>query len=149
MNLEELINELDELILEGMSLPMSGGKCVINREKAKEIIADLRLNLPTEIKQAKAIVTDRNEIITKAREEAEEITGKAKAVAEKMIQQSEITRLATEKATEMLTTAQLKSKELRTSASNYTEDVMSNMEEFLTKSLNEVKQARQYLKGNE
>ncbi|MGI6031043.1 MAG: ATPase [Eubacteriales bacterium] len=149
MNLEELINELDELILGGMALPMSGGKCVINREKAKEIIADLRLNLPTEIKQAKDIVTDRNEIITKAREEADEITGKAKALAEKMLQQNEITQMATEKATEMLNTAQVKSKELRTAASNYTEDLMGNLEEFLTKSLSEVKQARQFLKDSE
>lgn len=147
MNLEDIINELDELVLNGMSLPMTNGKCVINREKVKELIQDLRLNLPNEVHQAKAIVADRNEIITKAREEAESIVAQARAQAEQMVQENEITQMATEKATAMLSNAQARAKELRATASNYTEDILSHMEEYLQKSLNDVQMTRQYIQN--
>lgn len=147
MNLEDIINELDELVLNGMSLPMTNGKCVINREKVKELIQDLRLNLPNEVHQAKAIVADRNEIITKAREEAESIIAQARAQAEQMVQENEITQMATEKATAMLSNAQARAKELRATASHYTEDILSHMEEYLQKSLNDVHTTRQYIQS--
>lgn len=147
MNLEDIINELDEMVLNGMALPMTNGKCVINREKVKELIQDLRLNLPNEIHQAKAIVADRNEIITKAREEAESIVAQARAQAEQMVQENEITQMATEKATVMLSNAQARAKDLRTTASNYTEDILTHMEEYLQKSLNDVQTTRQYIQN--
>lgn len=147
MNLEDIINELDEMVLNGMALPMTNGKCVINREKVKELIQDLRLNLPNEIHQAKAIVADRNEIITKAREEAESIVAQARAQAEQMVQENEITQMATEKATAMLSNAQARAKDLRTTASNYTEDILTHMEEYLQKSLNDVQTTRQYIQN--
>lgn len=147
MNLEDIINELDEMVLNGMALPMTNGKCVINREKVKELIQDLRLNLPNEIHQAKAIVADRNEIITKAREEAESIVAQARAQAEQMVQENEITQMATEKATAMLSNAQTRAKELRTTANNYTEDILTHMEEYLQKSLNDIQTTRQYIQS--
>lgn len=147
MNLEDIINELDELVLNGMALPMTNGKCVINREKVKELIQDLRLNLPNEIHQAKAIVADRNEIITKAREEAEAIVAQARAQAEQMVQENEITQMATEKATTMLSNAQTRARELHMTASNYTEDILTHMEEYLQKSLNDVQTTRQYIQN--
>ncbi len=67
MNIEELINALDEIILAGWSLPLTNGQCIVDREKVKDIIQDMRLNIPTEVMHAKAIVADKNEIIAKAK----------------------------------------------------------------------------------
>ena len=63
MNIDEILNMIDDMLEEAWSLPFSGGRCVVDAQKVKECIEDIRLNLPGEIKQAKMIVADRNDII--------------------------------------------------------------------------------------
>lgn len=147
MHLEDLLNELDEMVTSAMALPMTNGKCVIGREKAKELIEDLRTNLPKEVQQAKAVVEERNDIVAKAKEEAAEIIEKAQQQADALVEESEITKLATEKATEMLTLAQAKAKELKQAASDYAEEVLTGMEETLAKSLQEVHATSEHIRN--
>ena len=77
MNIDEILDMLDELLDRAWNLPLSGGRCVIDAEKVREMVDDIRLNLPDEIKQAKAIVKDRSEILSSAKTEAEAIVRKA------------------------------------------------------------------------
>ena len=63
MNIDEILNMIDDMLEEAWSLPFSGGRCVVDAQKVKECVEDIRLNLPGEIKQAKMIVADRNDII--------------------------------------------------------------------------------------
>ena len=67
MNIEELLDMMDETLEEAVNLPFSGGKRVVDVEKVRDIIDDIRLNMPTEIRQAKAIVQDRAEIVDDAK----------------------------------------------------------------------------------
>lgn len=53
MNIDEVLDMLDELLDRAWNLPLSGGRCVIDAEKVREMVDDIRLNLPDEIKQAK------------------------------------------------------------------------------------------------
>ncbi len=85
----------------------------IDAEKVREMVDDIRLNLPDEIKQAKAIVKDRTEILSSAKSEAEAIVRKAEERARVMIAQDEVMKQAQAKATEIVTQAQTKSKEIR------------------------------------
>ena len=62
MNIEEILDVLDELLDKAWSLPLTGGRCVVDAERVRELIDDIRLNMPTEIKQAKAIVADRRDV---------------------------------------------------------------------------------------
>ena len=135
MNLEELINILDDMVLNGWSLPLSGGKCVVDREKVKDVIQDMRLNMP-------------NEILQNARMEAEAIVEKARERAAALVEQEEITRVAKEKANLTVQTANAQVKEIKGQTRDYTERVMEAMEELLTKSLLDVKQTRQQIKNN-
>ena len=77
MKIEMLIDELQEIVDEAFTLPLSGGKTVVNTERLKEIIEDMRTNLPIEIKQAKSIAADRTNILTRSRDEAERIVQEA------------------------------------------------------------------------
>lgn len=113
MNIEEILDMLDELLDRAWNLPLSGGRCVIDAEKVREMVDDIRLNLPDEIKQAKAIVKDRTEILSSAKSEAEAIVRKAEERARVMIAQDEVMKQAQAKATEIVTQAQTKSKEIR------------------------------------
>ena len=76
MNIDEILDVIDELLDRSCSLPLSGGRCVVDADKVRDLIDDIRLNIPSEIKQAKAIVSDRTDIISGAKKEAESIIRK-------------------------------------------------------------------------
>ena len=72
MPIEEILDQLDELIDRSWSLPLTGGRCVVDADKVRELLDDVRLNLPTEIRQAQSIVADRTAIVEEAKKEAKE-----------------------------------------------------------------------------
>ena len=81
MNMDDLIEQLDETLDGGFKMP--GKRVVVDVEKVRAIVDDMRMTMPTEIKQAKAIVNDRAEIWSaetwNAREEEEMTPEKMKA----------------------------------------------------------------------
>lgn len=147
MRTDELLDKLDDMVDKAWSLPLSGGRCVLDAEKVREIIDDLRLNMPKEIPQAKAIVADRAEIIKNAKAEADEIIKKAEEKARVLVSEDEIVREAQEKANTIIQEAQLKSKEMKRAAMEFSDHLLMQMEDSLANALNEIKQARQALKA--
>jgi uncharacterized protein Yka (UPF0111/DUF47 family) len=147
MNIEDLLNKLDDLVDKSWSLPLTGGKRAVDSEKVREIIDDIRLNIPLEIRQAKAIVADRTEIIVTAKREADNIIRVAEERARHLVSQEEVVRQANEKATEMVSNAQQRVREMRQAASEFSETMLKRSEEGLIASLSEIRQARQALKS--
>lgn len=142
MNVDELLDLLDETMEESTNLPFTGGKRMVDVDKVRDIIDDVRLNMPAEIKQAKAIVNDRAEIVAGARREAEGIIKKAEDRARALIDQQEIVRQAQQKAAEILSAAQQQSREMRTTITDYCENMLRQTEETLARSAAEVKNVR-------
>ena len=142
MNIEEILDILDDLIDRSWNLPLTGGRCVVDAEKVRELIDDVRLNLPTELRQAKAIVADRSEIITVAKREAETIVRKSEERARALIAQEEIVKQSQEKAQEILTNAQLKAREMRQAAQDFSDNMLRQTEESLARCLGDVKTTR-------
>lgn len=114
--IDVLLNNLDEVIENSMSLPLSGGRCIVDAERIREIIDDIRLQMPNEIKQAKAVVADRNEILSMAKREAEGLIRKAEERAKALVEQDTIVRQANSKALAMLNEANQKAAELMAQA---------------------------------
>ena len=76
-NTDILLEDLEDVLDDATSVPMTK-KSLVDVEKIKTIIEDIRLNTPQETKQAKAIVDSRNSIIDEANKEKEEIIGSGK-----------------------------------------------------------------------
>ncbi len=148
MNLEELLSQIDDMVDKAWDGPLSGGKCMIEADKLRDIVDDIRAALPSEIRQAKNLVADRAKIVEEAKREAESIVRKAEERAQAMIAQEEISRMAHLRAEEMLTRAQQKSREMYKGANDFAEDVLRRSEENLMSRLNEIRQARQMLRSN-
>lgn len=146
MGIDELLDKLDDMIDKSWNLPLSGGRCVLDAEKVREIIDEIRLNLPKEIRQARAIVSDRTEIIKSAKSEASGIVKSAEEKANNMVSQDEITRKAQDKANELLRDAQQKTKDMKLAAADFADRLMKSTEDSLTSALGEVHAARQALK---
>ena len=146
MNIDELLDLMEETLEEGTGVPFSGGKRMVDVDKVRDVIDEVRLNLPTEIRQAKAIVNDRAEIINGAKREAEAMVKKAEERARILVGEQEIVKAAQQKATEILTSAQSQSREMRTTVTNYCENMLRHTEEQLAKSMTEVKTVRSTLR---
>ena len=100
MNMDDLIEQLDETLDGGFKMP--GKRVVVDVEKVRAIVDDMRMTMPTEIKQAKGIVANRADIINDAKREADNILRTAEERANAMVAQEEITKLARAKAGEIL-----------------------------------------------
>ena len=144
MSIEELLEQFDEALDSGMKMP--GKRVVVNAENLRAVIDDIRLNIPSEIKQARGIVADRSDIITNAKREADSIIRGAEERAKAMVSQEEITKLAQEKAAEIIANAQAKSRDMRKAAQDFVDDIMRRADEGLTANLGEVRKTRAALK---
>ena len=144
MTLDELLEQFDEVLDSGIKIP--GKKAVVDVEKLRAVVDDIRLNIPSEIKQARGIVADRADIITTAKREADGIIRTAEEKAKAMVAQEEIVKMAQEKATEIISNAQGKAKEMRRAAQEFVDDIMRRADEGLTANLGEIRKTRAALK---
>ncbi len=144
MTLDELLEQFDEVLDGGIKIP--GKKSIVDIEKLRAVVDDIRLNIPSEIKQARGIVADRADIITTAKREADGIIRTAEEKAKAMVAQEEIVKLAQEKAAEIIANAQGKSREMRRAAQDFVDDIMRRADEGLTANLGEIRKTRAALK---
>lgn len=149
MKVEDLIIELREVVEDAKVLPLSGGKCVIDVEHIKEILDDIEETLPQEVRQAKAIVADRSQIIADAKSEAESIVRSAEDRKKSLVTQNEIVRQAQAEANDIISDAKAKSREMRKAVNDYVDDIMKRTDEVLTQQVNEVKKIRQNIKASQ
>lgn len=147
MNIDEILEMMDDTLDKAMAVPFSGKKSLIDIDKMRDLIGEIRLSLPNEIKQAKKLVQDRKIIISEAKQEADGIIKKAEEKAQQLVSQQEITKQAQQRSSEIMTSAQQKSKELRTTTNDYVDNMLGRVEELLSQDLVDVKKARNALKG--
>ena len=145
MKMEMLINELQEIADGAFTIPLSGGKTVVNTERLNEIIEEMRTNLPSELKQAKAIAADRTNIINKSKEEAELIVQQAEERSKAMVAQNEIVKQAQQKSDEIIFNAKNQAEEIKSAANKYIDSLMQKADEDLSKNLQDLKKTRQNL----
>ena len=144
MTLDELLEQFDEALDSGVKIP--GKKTIVDVERLRAVVDDIRLNIPGEIKQARGIVADRAEIITTAKREADDIIKSAEERAKAIVAQEHIVKLAQEKAQEIIASAQSKSREMHKAAQDFVDDIMRRTDEGLTANLGEVRKTRAALK---
>ena len=140
MSLEELLEQFDEALDGGIKIP--GKKTLVDIEKLRAVVDEIRLNIPAEIKQAKGIVADRADIITNAKREADAIRKAAHAEAKELVTREAIYQEAKEQANEMIRNAQEKIKELKQVTMNYVDDSLRETEEAIAQALAEVRDSR-------
>ena len=122
---------LFDMVDEARNAPLSSEKCVIERDKALDLIEDAKAQLPVELAEARKVLNNRNELLSSAKREAEELQKRAENEARRLVSETEVMAVARQKASEMMAQADQKSKEMRTVANQYCEDVMRRAEEAL------------------
>lgn len=152
-NLEELITALYDMIQDAKSVPLSSDKCIIERDKALDMLDDLSAQLPAELKQARTIVQSREELVSQARREAENIIRNAHAEAEKLVEREVIYQQTIQKCQEMARANMAECEErtrkteetmaqIKAASFGYVDNSLRQTEETILKALSEVRDTR-------
>ena len=120
------VDSLYNMISEAWGVPLGNDKCIIEREKALEILDEIKGAMPVELAEAKRLVSARDEFISNAKREAESVRKLAEEKARTMVQSQEVYRVAQQQSAEMISSAQAKSEQLRFAASKYAQEILKN-----------------------
>ena len=143
----ELLDILYGMVTEAWGVPLGNDKCIIEREKAVEIINEIKSNLPSALSEAKRLVAARDEFIGNAKREAEAMRKSAEEKARAMVEEQEVVRVARQKSAEMIGAAEAKSNELRRLASDYVDEIMSSTEKSVGEALAKLQGAHNAFKS--
>lgn len=143
----ELLDILYGMVTEAWGVPLGNDKCIIERDKAVEIINEIKAILPTSIAESKRLVAARDEFIGNAKREAEALRKSAEDKARAMVEEQEIVRVAKARSAEMLASAEARSNELRRAASEYVDDLMRQAEDSVSAALSTIQASHAAVKS--
>ena len=106
MNVEELLDLMEETLEAGTAVPFAAAKRVVDVDRMRDIIDEVRNNLPDEVRESKKIVNDREQILKNAHVESEGIIQQAEERARALVSEQEIVKRSQQRAVEILTAAQ-------------------------------------------
>ena len=118
---------------------------MVDEDEVQELVDQLRMNLPDEIKQANWTVQEQQRLIAEAHAEASRIMGKANELAETAVQQHEILRRAQRESQQLMRDAQSKSDRVVRDAEAYAVEQLQKLEAHLSRTLVTVKRGVEVL----
>ena len=148
MNVNELLDTIEDTLEESTSMPLSGGKRLVDVEKVRDYLDDIRANLPGELRQAQQSVNDRAQIVDTANAQAQAIVKKAEERARILVSDAEIVKAAQQRAAEITAAAQSESRTLRQTVTDYCDNMLKTTEEAMVENAAQVKNVRANLRQN-
>ena len=145
MEIFTLLENIEDILEKSKGVPFSN-KVLVDKEEILEIISELRLKLPEELKQAKWIKEERQRILVEAQKEADDIVKEAENRIIAMIDEHEITKKAYEKKAEIIETANEMSREISKGTKDYADNVLNGIEVALQEALKIIQNNRNELK---
>lgn len=141
--IEQVIDDIYEFIESCKMQPLSQTKIIVPKDEMYDLLDELRLRMPDEIKRYQKIIANRDALITDAEEKAEAIRSQAREQAQQLISEHEISRQAYEQANAMIQDATVRAQtmlreageeaeRLRAGALEYTNDILAEVEKILT-----------------
>ena len=121
MEIFTLLETLEDILERSKNIPFSD-KGIVDKEEILEIIKEIRIKLPDELKQAKWIKEERGRILVEAQKEADGIVKEAENRIIAMIDEHEITRKAYEQKAEIIETANEMSREISKGTKDYADN---------------------------
>lgn len=148
MDVLVLIEKLDDVIHDARGVPLSGDVRV-NKEEMYDLLDQMRATIPEEIKQARWIVKERQEMLAEAKREAERIVNEAKDKQAQLVSQEEVVRQAERLAEDIVEEARAREREIRLGAEDYADEILSTLEVNLQKFIGAVQRGRDKLQGRD
>lgn len=145
MEILAILETLEDVIEKSSNMPFTG-KCLVDKEEVLEIIKEIRLKLPDDIKQAKWVKEERQRILMEAQKEANNVVKDAENKIASLVDEHEITKKAYEQANEIISNAQKNARDIRLGTREYADSILNKVEEILKDTLDVVQTNRDELK---
>ncbi|MGI8927106.1 MAG: hypothetical protein ACR2HN_10750 [Tepidiformaceae bacterium] len=110
MDILDLIDSLEELVVQARRLPV-GGNLVVDRKRMLDVVDQLRLSVPADVRQAAQILETRDQIAQDAHEEGRLVLQKAEQERARRLDESVIVREAEERSHAMLIDAEARARQ--------------------------------------
>jgi cell division septum initiation protein DivIVA len=146
MDIMALIDRVEEIVDNAKGVPFTNQK-MVEPDAVYEIIDEIRAQYPDELKQARWIVKERQEMLEEAEKEANRILEEARERAQALASDQEVVRLAESQAADILDKARNQEREIRLGAEDYADEMLANLEVNLGKLLTAVQRGRDRLQG--
>jgi hypothetical protein len=137
MDIQHLVDRLEQALNESTRIPMSAF-ILVNEEKIYNLLDQMRVAVPEEIKKAGRIEAEKDRILAQAKEEAERIRELSRQEANELVKRDAIVIAAQHRAENILERARRDSEGLRQDADVYIMEVLNKLEGDLTRTLNVV-----------
>ena len=138
MDILHLIDRLEELFNESRAIPFTHN-VVVDEEKMLDLIDQMRVAIPEEMKKAQQVITQRDKLLAQAQEEANRTISLAREKGEQMIERDSIVQTAQSYAEERATDIISEAENTRVEADHYVVETLTNLELELERYLNQVR----------
>ncbi len=139
-----LLVQLREALDAARSMPLSAS-VMLNREEFGELLQDAIDGLPEELKQARWLLKERDDVLERAQREAERIIDVARVRAERMVERTEVVREARRSAEDMVDQAGRLAAQMRLEAEDYVDRKLASFEVVLDRTMQQVAKGRERL----
>ena len=144
--IEQLIDEIETYIDNCKYQPFSNTKIIVDKEEIDELLRELRMKTPDEIKRYQKIISNKEAILNDARAKAEALINDATIHTNELIneheimqqayaQANEVVTMATKQAQDILDNATIEANNMRSAAMQYTDGILANVENLLTQTM--------------
>jgi len=140
MDVLVLIDKLDDLVHNARAVPLTD-QVRVDKEEIYDILE--------EIKQARWIVKERQEMLAEAKREAERVVKEARERQQRLVSQEEITKQAERAAEDIIEDARAREREIRLGAEDYADEILNTLEVNLSKFIAAVQRGRERLQGKD
>ena len=144
--LEDLVRQIEDAIKSARTMPLSSS-ALVDRKEVLDLIELLKRSIPEEIARARAVIRDRDEVVERARTQAERVLERAQTEREQQLSKTEIVQAASREADRMIAEAEAVSRRIKAEAESYVEGKLATFEVVLQKTLAAVERGRARLGG--
>ena len=143
---EELLRRVADLIAGARPMPLSAS-VMINKEEISELLEEAIERLPDELREARWLRKEREEYLTKMRDDGDEILDAARAHAERMVQRAEVVKSAEHRARRIIDGADAEARRLRLECEDFCDQKLAGFEIVLERTLKVVGSGREKLQA--
>jgi F0F1-type ATP synthase membrane subunit b/b' len=138
MDILHLVDRLEELFNDSRSIPFTHS-VVVDEDRMLDIIDQMRVSIPDEIKKAQQLLAQRDRLLAQAQEEANRTLSLAREKSEQLIDRDPIVQAAQARADQIIEQARVEGESTKRDADQYVLDTLTNMEMEMERYLTQVR----------
>lgn len=145
-DLDAKLAQLEDMIATAKTVPLSSS-IMFNRAEIDGMVSDLRASMPEEVRQARWVMKERDEVLEAAHAESHRVLEEARNERARLIARTEVVQAANREAERIVDDARERSRKLRLEAEDYVDAKLATFEVVLNKTLGAVHRGREKLRG--